>query len=79
MYAVSKLEILKKLTREEIIENGLSLSELRVRRFLEGFKLTEDEIKLFLEKFSKNESLQIENVIDYYQRGNLDAFTKKRG
>ena len=77
MYAVSQLQILRKLSREEIINIGLNLNVVRARRFVELFRLTEEEINKFIEKFKNREFIEIENVIDYYQRGNLDAFTKR--
>lgn len=74
MYASEKLEILQKLTREEIILYGLKLHPIRVTRFIQGFKLTDDEIELFKEKFKNyREVLQ---YIDYYQIGNKEAFKK---
>ena len=78
MYAVSELMLLRKLSREEIISIGLNLSDIRIKRFVEGLKLTEDEITMFLDRFAGNEFIKIEQEIDYYQRGNKDAFTKRR-
>ena len=72
IYASEHIEILKKLTREEIITYALNLNEIRVRRFVQGFKLTDDEIELFKEKFSS--SSNVLKYINYYQLRNIDAF-----
>ena len=73
MYVVRKLEILRLLTRKEIINLGLKLDEeFRVTRFISGFKLTEDEIKLFEQKYSKNNIVL--KTIDYFQRKNLSSY-----
>jgi len=50
MYAASNLEILKKLSREEIINFALSLNSIRLSRFIQGFKLSEEEIKMFIDR-----------------------------
>lgn len=76
MYATSKLEILRKLTREEIINIALNLSVDKVIRFLSLYKLTEEEIKLFREKFY-NEML-VQDIISYYQNQELDVFVKRK-
>lgn len=74
MYAVEKIEILKLLKRKEILEYMLELYPERVVRFIQLFKLYDDEIKLFEEKF-RNESSVIK-YIDYYQKGKCDVWTK---
>jgi len=76
MYAVSDLLITKELTREEIIQIGLGLNEVKVCRFLSLYKLSEEEIALFKKKFEKN--LLVQQVIEYYQEHQLDAFSRKR-
>ena len=50
MYAVEKLEIKKELTHDEIINYGLNLNSISVKRFIQGFKLTDEEIFMFKEK-----------------------------
>lgn len=76
MYTVEKLEILKKLNREEIIDFGLNLNYLRAKRFVQGIKLTQEEIKKFKDKFSSN--IDVLNAIEYYQENNLDVYKTKR-
>lgn len=70
--AVSELEIVKILSRDEIIQMALSFGEDRVFRFIQLFKLTEEEIKLFEEKYSKY--MRILMAIEYYQKGNKDVY-----
>lgn len=72
MYASENIEVLKRLTREEIIMYALNLNSISVCRFIQGFKLTDEEIELFKEKFSKNNNVL--SYIDYYQLKNKDAF-----
>lgn len=75
MFSFENIEIIKHLDREEIIHIGLNLNELRVCRFIQGFKLTDDEIEMFKEKFRNN--MRVLQHIDYYQIGNKDAFKCK--
>ena len=69
MYSVQKIEILKQLSREEIINEGLNMCDLRVKRFVSTLKLTEEEINLFKETFKDN--LSVLDAIDYYQEGDI--------
>jgi len=62
MFSCSDIEIIKFLTREEIIEYATDLSELRMCRFVSLFRLESDEIELF-----KNKSTMVDNMIKYYQ------------
>ena len=75
MFAVEKLEILKKLSREEIIEMALDFNWCRVIRFLKGFRLTEEERELFRKQFCHEPSVL--DIISYYQDGDLDTFVRK--
>lgn len=71
MYAASDIAIIRYLTRREIIEYALKLDYLGLARFLSLYELTEDEINLFY-GFNSN----IDKIIDYYQRGDKDAFNR---
>ena len=66
LYSCEYLEIIHVLTREEIINYALNLSFLRVKRFLELFKLSLDELKLFEEKYKNNS--YVNSSINYYQK-----------
>lgn len=72
LYSASDIEIIKYLTRQEIIDYALNLDELRLMRFLSLFKLNEDEYKLF-----EGKSKCIDDTIAYYQKRELDTYSKK--
>ena len=74
MYAVEKIEILKLLKRKEILEYMLELYPERVMRFIQLFKLYDDEIVLFEDRFRENSKVM--NYIDYYQKGKSDVWIK---
>ena len=80
MYAFEYMIIDKVLTREEIINYGIHLYEMQVKRFISGFRLTKEEIIMFKEQFKKNQNIL--NTIAYYQEGDKEVFnrqyTKKR-
>ena len=79
MFAYEYLKIDKVLTREEIIDYGLNLYDFRVKRFISLYKLTNEEIKLFKDKFNTN--IDVLNTIAYYQEKDSEAFnhyTKKK-
>ncbi|MBR7041882.1 MAG: hypothetical protein IKI04_00100 [Bacilli bacterium] len=71
-YDFENMLITEIMTREEIIKYGLELNEVSVKRFLSLFRLTEEEIILFKEKF-KNDG-DVISTIEYYQEGNEKAF-----
>lgn len=74
IYASEHIEILKILSREEIIAYGLNLFYFRACRFIQGYKLNNDEIEIFKEKYKNYNSVL--KYIEYYQLGNTDAFKK---
>ena len=76
MYSVEKLQIIRELSREEIIEEGLNLNEIRVKRFLSTFKLTQEEIDNFKSKFRNNRNIL--NILAYYQENNKDIYNQKK-
>ena len=75
MYASENMIILRKLSRDEIIKYAYNLRWPRINRFLSGFLLTAEEIKIFKSKFYNKQD--IINTIEYYQEGKLDTYTKK--
>ena len=75
MYSVEKIKIIRVIPRDEIINIELNLNEFRVTRFIQGFKLTKEEILLFKDKF--NISSQLLNAIAYYQEKDIDVYTRK--
>lgn len=78
MYSTNALRVDHVLKREEIIkmylENPQDMPEDRVIRFLQGFRLTEEEIARFRLAYFENEKIQ--NVISYYQEGKTDIYEK---
>lgn len=75
MYSVEKLKIIRQLTREELIQIGLNLHELRAIRFVSTLSLCIDEISLFKEKFNK--SRDVLNAIAYYQENDKEIYNKE--
>jgi len=74
MYASENIEIIKELSREEIITIGLNLYPDRAKRFVSGIRLSDDEIEMFKEKYKT--STQVLKTIDYYQLGDKDAYKR---
>ncbi len=70
--AATELHVLSIMTREEIIEYALGLNEVRLKKFLAGFPLTEEEMQLFDQKGKFYKQL-----VDYFQRGDKSAFDIK--
>lgn len=71
-YAVSELEIVRIIPREEIIQMALQFNEDRAFRFVQLFKLTEEEIKLFDSRYAKY--IRVLKAIEYYQKGNKNIY-----
>ena len=75
MYASSKIKILKSLSREEIIDAVLEENIFAALRFIQGYKLTEEEMQRFIQKY-QNQIIQ--DYINYYQKNKKDTFQRKR-
>lgn len=75
LYVTDSLKINHVLTREEIIEQVLNMHDERVKRFISGYKLTEDEITKIINRFKIDEIIK---VIDYYQRNIKDVYVKEK-
>ena len=75
MYSVETIEIIKELTRKEIIDYAINLNTDCIKRFITCFSLTSIEISYFKEKFKNNN--QIIDYIEYYQEQKLDTFKKR--
>ena len=69
IYAASDIKIVRYLTRNEILEYALNLNVSRMKRFITGFELTNEELDLFINK----EPILKEVVIAY----NLKKKVKK--
>ena len=75
MYSASNIEILKKLSREEIFEYILKSSKDQVIRFVKTYKLNDYEIEILRKKYEKN--IAVNNAIEYFQLGNTDVYSKR--
>ena len=75
MYSASNIEILKKLSREEIFEYILKSSKEQVIRFVKTYKLNDYEIEILRKKYEKN--IDVNNAIEYFQLGNTDVYSKR--
>lgn len=75
LYSVEKIEIIKKLSHSEVIKLALTLNGDRLYRFISGYKLHDDEILNFKNKFE--DDIKAIQYIEYYQENKKDAFTKK--
>ena len=76
MYATEYMIIDYVLTREEIINYSLGLSHMGLKRFVSSYKLTEEEIELFLQRYSRDSVIR--DAIEYYQKGNNKVYIKKK-
>ena len=76
MYSARTIRIDRIIDRKELIEMFLTkiTFEERVKRFIQLFKLTEEEIEMFKEKYK--DSIRIINAIKYYQEGETDIYEK---
>ena len=83
VYICQKMEILKVLTREEIIDIGLNLLGYRLEKFIEEFPLTKEEALLFKEKFKNEKDMRgnktYPDLIDYYQNYHQKTLVKTKG
>jgi len=76
MYAARSLRIDHFLTREEILEMYYNMPGYRIIRFLQGFRLTPEEIELF--KYLYSNERKVIATIAYYQEGDKEAFQDKK-
>ena len=77
MYVASNIQIVRVLSREEIICNGLNMPEYRSERFVKGYRLTDYEIDLFKSAFRENDNVL--RAIAYYQEGDGKAYEVDNG
>ena len=73
LYVTDKIYIEHVLTREEILEYAITLSSCGLERFVKGYKLTENEIDLIINKASNSD---INKAIMYYQKNEKDVYSK---
>jgi len=66
MYAGSNIEILSKMSRKDIVDEMLALSnEDRISRFIMGYKMTDKELSFVVDKWKANR--RVLECIKYYQ------------
>ena len=77
MYSAQNITIDRIIERKELVEMFLTTitSEPRVFRFIQHYKLTEEEIEMFKLKYAS--SIKIMNAIKYYQEGQKDVYEKQ--
>ena len=76
MFAATELEVLKALTREEIINMYLSVPSHRMVRFVQGFRL--DPLEKELMRCCYADDIDVLNAISYYQDGDIDVYSRER-
>ena len=69
LYVAENIKILKYLTNDEIINYALNLREDRMLRFVSLYRLNNDEIKLF-----KNKYLSVDLALLYYQMNVINTY-----
>lgn len=65
LHCSSEIKILKVLSREEVLAEADKMYPERLARFIQGYKLNEEELEYFRTKFNNN--YVVNNAIDYYQ------------
>lgn len=70
LYVTDSILIKHVLTREEIINYMLNTYDLRIERFVKGFRLNEDEIAMILDRYPLE---PIYRAIERYQWDNEDS------
>lgn len=72
MFVARNMEIVKVLSREEIINHILTHNHLHtIEKFIRGYRLTEEEISIF-----KDRGLGVDHI-EYHQYGHKDVFEKR--
>lgn len=75
MFATNIIQIDHVMTRKEIITLFLRLTDQRrIIRFIQGYKLTKEEIDLFRIRFLNDREIQ--NALSYYQEGIKDIYER---
>ena len=69
-----KIYIEHVLTRKEIIEYAVKLPSFRLERFVQGYKLSDDEINFIINRVCDSD---VNNAILYYQKNEKDVYSKR--
>lgn len=76
MYSATKLEVVRVLTRTEIINMFSSLPGYRVVRFVQGYRLSDEEKAWF--KLRYLDDSDVLKAIAYYQEGDKEAYSPEK-
>lgn len=76
MYAATELEVLRVLSREDIIKKYLSVPSPRMVRFVQGFRL--DPLEKELMRCYYSDDINVLNAISYYQDGDKDVYSREK-
>jgi len=68
MYVTQHLEILKILSREEILAEMNNMHYKRLERFIKGYKLSENELENSIENMQPIQQKDLRKVYVYYQK-----------
>lgn len=74
LYVTNHIYIEHILTREEIINYIKNVNPLRIKRFIQGYKLTDEEIAIILKENNNN---SIKDAINYYQYGKKYVYKRR--
>ena len=76
-----EIEVVKVLNRETIIEYGLNLSGERLQKFINNFRLTNEEIKMFCWKYPGNVNFRkhIKECQNKFNKPYVKKLPKRRG
>lgn len=77
MYSATELEVVRFLSRKDIIDMFLDAPFYRTIRFVQGFRLTEEERELF--KLQYDSEYKVLQAIAYYQEGKKDTYEVEDG
>lgn len=75
IYSTDKLYIEKILSREDIINYANKLDNQQFIRFIQGFKLTKEELEYFYQKYESRSIMT--NYLKYYQEKDLEIFNRE--
>ena len=76
MYAASDLKIVDFMSRDEILDYASYLPEMRLNRFLSLYKLSEEELGLFIGKYNCCDNVLKYYYPDYFNKHYIDASAK---
>lgn len=76
MFSATELEVIRVLSRSEIVDMFGGTPGFRTVRFVQGFRLTDEE-KAWL-RFKHLADVDVLKAIDYYQEGDKESYSPER-